>query len=141
MAEHEQGAERWASRLSIAHEGMWEVFRRRPGLPEEEFLVRFHYSADDLRDYLNALEADLAALRQQLAAAEAKAALAGRLASRLDSLLSWHHTMPDPEHHLEVPIHQTIGEMAACDECSSYADVLVEFQALSRDTGSEEGKG
>lgn len=118
MSEHEQGAEQWASRLSIAHEGMWEVFRRRPGLPEEEFLVRFHYSADDLRDYLNALEADNAALRTQLTTAEAKAALADELAGHLRYWLGagWASTTRGVASHT----------------------ALDRFDALSRDTGRHE---
>ena len=60
--QQDAGEEEWEARPSITHEGQWEVYRRIKDLPEQQFLVRFHYMADELRDVLNALQQQVTAL-------------------------------------------------------------------------------
>lgn len=81
MAEHEQGAERW---------GEWQKGGNGAVVRESLVAEEVQWMTPELA---NAIEADLAALRQQLADAEAKAALAdeaGRIVKELRKMATRH---------------------------------------------------
>lgn len=65
-----------------------------------------------------------------------KAALAPRLASRLDSMLTWFHA-EDVDGRMQ-PMHQERKEQLACVVCQPYADVLADYASLSTDKEAAE---
>lgn len=129
MAEHEQGAERWESVPGIG--------RNPPSYTKKG--KRWLSNAAGVVMELNRLEADLAALRQQLADAEAKAALADDI---FNGNWDWYDIAPD-------------GGEFRCNYCDAMAEKVKDmkhhgscpksrYDALaspSRDTVSAEGKG
>lgn len=164
MAEHEQGAERWGE-----WQKGWNGAVVRKSLVAEEV----QWMTPELA---NALEADNAALRQQLATAEAKAvrlaqgylrvldtmgnhvAIQCKRCKRITRLDEEHLTA---EHNDNCIVADALafshsdegksprhckwlkpGELCTLPNVHCRApDCFVKYDALSRDTGNEEGKG
>lgn len=77
----------------------------------------------DAVDLLNQQARELYSLREALS-------VTAKLASRLDSMLTWFHVEPNGI-GLDSPAHQTLEERLACPVCQPYADALAEYHALT----------